>query len=474
MVDPVTVGAVAKVGFDVAAFALSKMAKAVEALYGAAKGLNVYIDEHIDSMKKSADESIAATGRMLEGAKQGLLMGYAAPVVIIATGQLLLGNPLAAAGTVATAATLMNPIASTCAAIGAVWFGWKALSKSEQQAVLEKVSRGFELSVDVIRAVILFALDQLKKALGSKQLETLKSSLVKFSANLGRSLYSITGSIKDLVYSSSANEAANPQRRSGPLAPVLKAMDENSELKRFLVESLKVSEEALKGMTRSQLELAVFRELGEAASYSLPGARVPAYDDIVRNVARKLSLPTRAELRTEDLERAILFKVMERALYKMGKDERARLTEEVQAGLKQRGIDRQVTYKEVVSFVKLAAVDVGGSVGTLAMGASGLAGIVGLNILQYIVLQGIIITSGYVAGVTALVGLGMGGMMLAVAGAAGPIGVALGLVWTAVALSGPAYRKLIPAICVIAAKRVEIEAGKPFLRASKKLAADAR
>jgi uncharacterized protein YaaW (UPF0174 family) len=47
--------------------------------------------------------------------------------------------------------------------------------------------------------------------------------------------------------------------------------------------------------------------------------------------------------------------------------------------------------------------------------------------------------------------------MLALAGAAGPVGLALGVLFTAYSLSGPAFRKLIPAICVIAAKRVEIE-----------------
>jgi uncharacterized protein YaaW (UPF0174 family) len=451
----------AKVGVDIAAFALSKMARAVQTLYGAAKGLDDFIDRHIETMKASADGSIAATGRVLEGAKQGLLMGYAAPVVIIATGQLLLGNPLSAASTVASAATLMNPIASTAAAVGAIWFGWKALSKAEQQAVLEKLSRGFELSVDVILTVIDFTLGQLKKVLGSKQLDALKDFLVEFSSRLGRSLYSITGSLKDLVYSPAADDDAVRQAKTGPLSEVLGAMDRNTELEPLLVQSLKVSEDKVKGMTRHGLEVAVFRELGEAASYSIPGASVPAYDDIVRIVARKLSLPIRAELRTEDLERAILFKVMERALDRMSEEERAKLTAEVQASLTQRGIERQVTYKELLGFVKFTAMDVGGTVGTLAMSASGLAGAVGFNLLQYLVLKGIVITSGYWAATTAVLGLGMGGMMLTVAGAAGPIGASLVLLYTAYSLAGPAFRKLIPVICVIAAKRVELESRVP-------------
>jgi uncharacterized protein YaaW (UPF0174 family) len=86
-------------------------------------------------------------------------------------------------------------------------------------------------------------------------------------------------------------------------------------------------------------------------------------------------------------------------------------------------------------------------------------GVIGLNVLQMVVLQGIIATSGYVAGLGAVLGFGMGGAMIAVAGVAGPIGLALGLIYTGYSLSGPAFRKLIPAVCVIAAKRAEVEGG---------------
>ncbi len=93
----------------------------------------------------------------------------------------------------------------------------------------------------------------------------------------------------------------------------------------------------------------------------------------------------------------------------------------------------------------------------MMMAAPGLTGAIGLNALQFIVLKGIILSSGYLAAGGALLGFGVGGAMLAVAGAAGPIGLGLGLLYTAYSLSGPAFRKLIPAICVIAAKRVELD-----------------
>jgi hypothetical protein len=201
MSPPIPLIAAATVAVPIAKFALTSMAKAVMLIDGAAGTVNAFVDEHIDLLKGSSDPSISKVGSVLEGAKKGLLLGYAAPVVLIATGQLLLGHPFLAGGTVLTAATLTNPIAATCAAIGAIWFGWKALNNTEQEALLEKLSKGFELAIDVIRSVIEFALGQLKSMLSSKELKKLQDGLIEFARKLGRSLYAITGKLKDLLYS---------------------------------------------------------------------------------------------------------------------------------------------------------------------------------------------------------------------------------------------------------------------------------
>lgn len=349
-----------------------------------------------------------------------------------------------------------HPVASTCAAVGAIWFGWRALSKSEQQALLDKLSQGFSLATEVIREAIDLALKLLKSILGSKEIAGLKDFLVASAAGFGRTLYAITGQVRDLIYSRASGADTGRDPLNGALMPVLRAMDRETELEPLLVTSLKVDRKKLHGMVREELELMAAGELAQAAGYSLPGASVPAYDDIVRIVARQLKLPTRAELSTEDVERAILFKVMERSLERMSEEQQQSLTRDVERGLRERGIDRKVSFTEVVKFVKFTGMDVGGTVGTLAMTAPGLTGAIGLNALQFIVLKGIIMTSGYMAAGGALLGFGMGGAMLTVAGAAGPIGVAAGLLYTAYSLSGPAFRKLIPAICMVAAKRVEL------------------
>ena len=88
--------------------ALSVMAKAVQTLYGMATDVNEYLDQHIVDMKGSENPTISRTGRILEMAKLGFGIGYITPVVVIAAGQLLLGNTLSAITTVATAATAMT------------------------------------------------------------------------------------------------------------------------------------------------------------------------------------------------------------------------------------------------------------------------------------------------------------------------------------------------------------------------------
>lgn len=97
----------------VGGFALSGMAQAIKALYHIAGEINEFIDDHIETLKASDNPLIASTGRVLEGAKYGFGVGYMSSVAIIAVGQFLLGNTLAAVGTVLTAATLTNPIAMT-------------------------------------------------------------------------------------------------------------------------------------------------------------------------------------------------------------------------------------------------------------------------------------------------------------------------------------------------------------------------
>jgi hypothetical protein len=184
--------------------AFSPIASAIKAMYGIAADINDYFDKHIDDMRRSGNATIEKTGRVLEAAKYGFGVGYLSSVIIIAVGQLLLGNTFAAVVTVATAATLTNPIAMTCGAIGAIIYGWNALSDEERNDILGKLSKGLEIGVEFIRSIVNFVVRTAKELMDSKVLKELKKFITEKAALFGRSLWDVTHSTVDAISDASA------------------------------------------------------------------------------------------------------------------------------------------------------------------------------------------------------------------------------------------------------------------------------
>jgi len=182
-----------------AVLGLSAMAKSISALYGIAVDINAYLDKHLLEMQQSENVTVARTGKVLKMAKFGFGLGYLSSVTIIAAGQLLLGNSLAAVTSVASAITLSNPIAMTCAAVGAVFYGWGALSDAERQELLEKLSAGLEIGVELIKSLVSFVIDKTKELLSSKNVEELKKYVGEAAALFGKTLGDITHKITDVV-----------------------------------------------------------------------------------------------------------------------------------------------------------------------------------------------------------------------------------------------------------------------------------
>lgn len=178
---------------------LSTMAQAVQALYETGSDINAWMDKHIADMKGSENPTIARSGRVLEMAKLGFGIGYITPVVIISVGQLLLGNTMAAIGTVATAATLTNPIAMTCAAIGAIYYGWGALSDVERNEMLAKLSKGLEIGIELISSMVRFVVETTKGILDSKNFEEMKKLIGSAASIFGRTLSDVTHKFSDVV-----------------------------------------------------------------------------------------------------------------------------------------------------------------------------------------------------------------------------------------------------------------------------------
>lgn len=182
-----------------AALALSPIAKAVAALYGMGVAINDYLDRHIQDMKGSENPTVSRTGAVLEMAKFGFGVGYLTSVVVISAGQYLLGNTLAAVSTVATAATVTNPVAMTCAAVGAVYYGWGALSDAERNTILDNLSKGLEIGIEFIKAIIAFVIDTTKKLLSSKNFEEMKGYISAAASVFGKTLSDVTHKLSDVV-----------------------------------------------------------------------------------------------------------------------------------------------------------------------------------------------------------------------------------------------------------------------------------
>jgi hypothetical protein len=178
---------------------LTGIAAAIEALYGVASDVNTFIDKHIDDMKNSSNTTISRSGRVLEGAKYGFGIGYIVPIAIIAIGQLILGNTFAAASTVASAAVLTNPIAMTCAALGALYYGWQALSEQEKNEIIDRVSNDLKIGAELIKAVVNFAITKSKELLSAENFKEIKEYVSSVAATFGKTLGDVSGAIRDHV-----------------------------------------------------------------------------------------------------------------------------------------------------------------------------------------------------------------------------------------------------------------------------------
>ena len=208
--------------------AVSAVAQAVSALYGVTAGVataafqgvvvvNQFFDNHIEEMKRHENPTVARSGRVLDAAKYGFGIGYVTSVAIIATGQVILGNTLAAGGTFATAAVLANPIAATCAAMGAVIYGYSALSDVEREELLSKISSGLEIGIELIKSIIRFVVDTAKELLSKENIAELKKFIATVAESFGRTLGDVTRKMKDRI----ADGLDVIKEKSGDAADVL-------------------------------------------------------------------------------------------------------------------------------------------------------------------------------------------------------------------------------------------------------------
>jgi hypothetical protein len=175
----------------------SPLVLALQAIYGAAKTVNEFVDEQIEKLKTHTDETIRASGRLLEGAKYGFGIGYITPVIIQIAGQLILGNPLAVVKVITTAATFSNPVAITCAAIGAIYFGWKALSNEERDAIIDRLMQAFEIGAELVKSIMMYVVTKLGDLVSEERIGEYKKFVTTAAHSFGRNLSDITRDLGD-------------------------------------------------------------------------------------------------------------------------------------------------------------------------------------------------------------------------------------------------------------------------------------
>lgn len=268
-----------------AGMVLSQMAQAIKGLYNMGVSINDFVDDHIEQMKKSDNATISKTGRVIEGAKYGFGIGYMSSVVIIATGQLLLGNTFSAVATTATAAVLSNPIAMTCAAVGAIYYGWSALSSDEKDAILERLKNGLEIGIETIKAVVAFVVRLTKELLSPENIAEFKSFIKTYAAKFGKSLSDVTGKMMDIlkdaaeqtvkvsveVYESTAVVVTEMASQTGDAASI--AAEVTSNVAKSAFESTSLFFESTSVIVKSAIGKA-----GDAASVAAEAASASAKD----------------------------------------------------------------------------------------------------------------------------------------------------------------------------------------------------
>ena len=186
--------------------AASAGVKSLSQLYNFTADAARFAVSHIDTLK-AADNAIAnRCGQLLEAANEGFGLGNETALVLIGVGQHLLGNPLTAVA--ASGAAAANPVVMTCAAIGAIHYGWNAMSQDERDVLLKAVSGAFRVGTEFIRSLATFAFDMIKALMSAENIAELKKVVATAAAAFGTKLSEITHALSDRIAEGSTYAAA--------------------------------------------------------------------------------------------------------------------------------------------------------------------------------------------------------------------------------------------------------------------------
>lgn len=169
---------------------------AIGQIYGVGSRLGAFAIEHIDTLKHADNLLANRCGEVLEAVNGGFGIGQTAGLALIGMGQALLGNPMTGTAAIATG---VNPIVLTCASIGAVHYGWSALKDSERQQFLDMVGAAFGIGVELVRAIVRFALETIALLLSRQNLAEIRKFVGSIAEIFGKRLSEVTGALSDRV-----------------------------------------------------------------------------------------------------------------------------------------------------------------------------------------------------------------------------------------------------------------------------------
>lgn len=155
-----------------------------------------FVGRHIEALESSDNEVMARTGFVLRRAADGYGLGYKVPLAIIAMGREMLGLNFA----VAAPFIASNPAAFTCAAAGAVYYGYSALSDDERAELSTRIGAAFSFGAELVKGLAEFFISTMRSVFDSNLLKQLKGCLAEAAGAAGTSLYAITGSLRDKAY----------------------------------------------------------------------------------------------------------------------------------------------------------------------------------------------------------------------------------------------------------------------------------
>ncbi|GGB29511.1 hypothetical protein GCM10011380_18790 [Sphingomonas metalli] len=168
-------------------------ATAVAKLYGH-DNVGDFIVSHIATLQGADNALVSRCGEVLAAVREGFGVGGEHSLMVIALGQTLLSGGVVPVGGVVS---LSNPVTLTCAAIGAIHYGWNALSEQEKAAILASVATIFATGVESVRSVAGFVLKTIKALLSRENLAALKKMASDGAAYFDRCIGDITRSIAD-------------------------------------------------------------------------------------------------------------------------------------------------------------------------------------------------------------------------------------------------------------------------------------